>query len=240
MRNRSFEPVDMAIVSGALLTVFGAALLWVATQGRFQMTSPMEPNPEIAKTTLEEEMGRSVVMASVIEDKHSKAIARAARKLNAETLEAEQLNKSGNDAVQQVLNEHLQQEQRKAARIEFIKGQSIVNATLRAKRTRQLPEDQWKVLNQRAITSAANESNRIERAFRINAPQTLNAALENRRTCIQPCGGEAKKRPGLRSSRPAWWNGNMTVLQPKSKNNSDRWYRGRQPLTCFDQHDGLL
>jgi hypothetical protein len=118
-------------------------------------------------------------MASVIEDKHSKAIARAARKLNAETLEAEQMDKSGNDAVQQVLNEHLQQEQRKAARIEFIKGQSIVNATLRAKRTRQLPEDQWKVLNQRAITSAANESNRIERAFRINAPQTLNAALEN-------------------------------------------------------------
>lgn len=47
MRNNSFEPVDVAIVSGALLTLFGAALFWVATQGSFQMTSPMQPNRDI-------------------------------------------------------------------------------------------------------------------------------------------------------------------------------------------------
>lgn len=117
--------------------------------------------------------------ASVVEDKHSKEIARAARKLNAETLEAEQVDKTGHDTVQQLFNEHKQQEQRKAARIEFVKGQSIVNATLRGKRAQQLPEDQWIELNQHAIASAVNESDRIEQAFRINAPNTLNAALEN-------------------------------------------------------------
>ena len=179
MRNNSFEPVDVAIVSGALLTLFGAALFWVATQGSFQMTSPMQPNRDISKTTLEEEMGKNIMTASVVEDKHSKEIARAARKLNAETLEAEQVDKTGHDTVQQIFNEHKQQEQRKADRIEFVKGQSIVNATLRGKRAQQLPEDQWSELNQHAIASAANEGNRIEQAFRINAPNTLNAALEN-------------------------------------------------------------
>lgn len=179
MRNRGYEPVDVAIVSGGLLTVFGAALLWVATQGSFQMTTSVQPNPEIDKKTLEEEMGKNVVTASLIEDKHSKEIARAARKLNAETMEAEHANKSGNETVQAVMNEHKKQEQSKAARVEFVKGQSIVNATLRGKRTQSIPEEQWKELNGRAIASAANEGNRIERAFRINAPETLNTALEN-------------------------------------------------------------
>jgi len=179
MRNRGFEPVDVAIVSGAFLTVFAAALLWVATQGSFQMTTSMQPNPEIDKKALEEEMGKNVVTASVIEDKHSKDIARVARKLNAETIEAEHANNSGNETVQAVMNEHQKQEQGKAARVEFVKGQSIVNATLRATRTQSVPEEQWKELNQRAIASAANEGNRIEQAFRINAPKTLNAALEN-------------------------------------------------------------
>jgi len=143
------------------------------------MTTSMQPNPEIDKKMLEEEMGKNVVTASLIEDKHSKEIARAARKLNAETMEAEHANNSGNETVQQVMNEHKKQEQGKTARVEFVKGQSIVNATLRAKRTQSMPEEQWKELNQRAIASAAHEGNRIERAFRINAPETLNSALEN-------------------------------------------------------------
>jgi Fe2+ transport system protein B len=179
MRYRGFEPVDVAIVSGALLTVFGATLLWVATQGSFQMTTSMQPNTEIDKTTLEEEMGKNVVTASLIEDKHSKEIARAARKLNAETMAAEHVNSSGNETIQHVINDYKEQARSKAARVEFVKGQSIVNATLRATRTQRIPEEQWKELNQRAITTAANEGNRIERAFRANAPETLNSALES-------------------------------------------------------------
>jgi len=179
MRYRGFEPVDVAIVSGALLTVFGATLLWVATQGSFQMTTSMQPTPEIDKTTLEEEMGKNVVTASLIEDKHSKEIARAARKLNAETMAAEHVNSSGNETVQHVINEHKEQARSKAARVEFVKGQSIVNATLRATRTQGITEEQWRELNQRAITTAANEGNRIERAFRAHAPETLNSALKS-------------------------------------------------------------
>jgi Fe2+ transport system protein B len=179
MRYRGLESVDVAIVSGALLTVFGATLLWVATQGSFQMTSSMQPNTEIDKKTLEEEMGKNVVAASLVEDKHSKEIARAAKKLNVETVAAQHVNNSGNETVQHVINEHKEQERGKAARIEFVKGQSIVNATVRAKRTQRMPEEQWKELNQRAITSAANEGKRIERAFRRNASETLNTALES-------------------------------------------------------------
>jgi hypothetical protein len=179
MRYRGFEPLDVAVVSGALLTVFGAALLWISTQGSFQMATSMEPNPDIDMKTLEEEMGKNVVTASLIEDKHSREIARAAKKLNAETIAAEQLNNSGNATVKHVINERKEQERSKAARIEFVKGQSIVNATLRAKRSQRIPEEQWQELNQRAITSAANEGHRIERAFRNNAPETLNTALES-------------------------------------------------------------
>jgi Fe2+ transport system protein B len=178
MRYRQFEPVDVATVSGALLTVFGGILFWVATLGSFQMAPSMQPNPGIDMKMLEEEMGKNVVAASQIEDKHSKEIARAAKRLNAETVAAEHVNNAGNETVQHVIDEHQKQEQSKAARIEFVKGQGIVNATLRAKRMEQLSEEGWQELNQRAITIAANEGNRIERSFRLHAPETLNKALE--------------------------------------------------------------
>jgi hypothetical protein len=54
-----FEPVDLAVVSGALLTIFAAALLWISTQGSFHVTTPMQSSPDMAATSLEEEMGKT-------------------------------------------------------------------------------------------------------------------------------------------------------------------------------------
>lgn len=179
MRYRGFDPVDMAAVSGAFVTFFGAVLLWVSTQGSFQMTVPMQPNVEIDAKSLEEEIGKNIVAASVVEDKHAKDISRAARKLNAETITAEHFNNSGNERVQHLVNERNEQERNKAARIEFVKGQSIVNGTVRAKRWQRLPDERWIEVNRHVITAAANEGDRIERAFRINAPETFQRALEN-------------------------------------------------------------
>jgi len=179
MRYRSVEPVDMAVVSGGILTFFGAMLLWVSTQGSFQITPPMEPNADIDKKSLQEELGKNVVAAAIIEGKHSRDISRVAQKLNAETITAERINTSGNERVQHLVNERKEQERSKTARIEFVKGQTIVNATVRAKRSQRLPDEQWKELNGRVIATAANEGDRIERAFRINAPETFKTALEN-------------------------------------------------------------
>lgn len=179
MRYRSVEPVDMAVVSGAILTFFGAMLFWVSTQGSFQITPPMETNADIDKKSLQEELGKNVVAAAVIEGKHSRDISRVAQKLNAETITAERINASGNERVQHLLNERKEQERSKTARIEFVKGQTIVNATVRAKRSQRLPDEQWKELNGRVIATAANEGDRIERAFRINAPEMFKTALEN-------------------------------------------------------------
>jgi hypothetical protein len=179
MRYRGIESVDMAVVAGGLLTFFGAMLLWLSTQGSFQITMPMEPNVDIDQKSLQEELGKNIVAASVIEDKHSKAISRAAMKLNAETITAQRINNSGNESVQQLVNESQEQERSKTARMEFVKGQSIVNATVRAKRSQRLPEEQWKELNGRVIAAAAKEGNRIDRAFRATAPETFKTALEN-------------------------------------------------------------
>jgi len=180
MRYRRVEPVDIAVVSGGMLTFFGAMLLWVSTQGSFQITMPMESNADIDKKSLQEEIGKNVVAAAVIEDKHSKEISRVAQKLNAETITAQRINESGNERVQHLANERKEQERSKAARIEFVKGQSIVNATVRAKRGQSLPDEQWKELNGRVIATAANEGNRIDREFRANAPENFKTALENK------------------------------------------------------------
>ena len=179
MRYRGIEPVDMAVVSGGLVTFFGAMLVWVSTQGNFQMPTPIETNADIDKKSVQEELGKNIVAASVIEDKHSKDISRVAKKMNADTITAERINDSGNESVQHLVNESKKQERNKTARIEFVKGQSIVNATVRAKRWQRLPEEQWKELNGHVIATAAKEGNRIDRAFRVTAPETFKTALEN-------------------------------------------------------------
>lgn len=179
MRYRRVEPVDMAVVSGGMLTLFGAMLLWVSTQGSFQLNTPMESNADIDKKSLQEEIGKNVVAAAVLEDQHSRDISRVAMKLNTETIAAVRINESGNESVQNIVIEKKEQERSKTARTEFVKGQSIVNATLRAKRSQRLPDEQWKELNRHVIATAADEGERIERAFRINAPETFKMALEN-------------------------------------------------------------
>ena len=175
----SIELVDIAVVSGGLVTVFGAILLWVSTQGNFQISMPIEANGDIDKKSLQEELGKNIVAASVVEDKHSKDISRVAQKLNAETITAQRINDSGNESVQQLVNESKAQERSKTARIEFVKGQSIVNGTLRANRWQKLPEEQWRELNGRVIATAAKEGNRIDGAFRTTAPERFKTALEN-------------------------------------------------------------
>jgi hypothetical protein len=179
MRYRNFEPVDIAAVSGGLATFFGALFLWLSTVGNFQMTPPMQPTVNLATAGLEEELGENVVAVSRIEHKHSREISRAARTLNSETLTAERIEDSGNEPVQRLVNDSKDQERSNAARIEFVKGQSIVNATARAKRRSQMPDEQWTDFNQRIITAAATEGNRMERAFWEGAPQRFQAALQS-------------------------------------------------------------
>jgi len=179
MRYRRFEPVDIAAVSGGIATFFGALFLWLSTVGNFQMTTPMQPTVHPDMASLEEELGESVVAVSKIEDKHSREISRAARTLNTESLTAERIEESGNEPVQRLVNDSKDQERSNAARIEFVKGQSIVTATARGMRRPQLPDEQWTSFNQRIITTAANEGNRIERAFQDAAPHRFQAALES-------------------------------------------------------------
>jgi hypothetical protein len=43
----------------------------------------------------------------------------------------------------------------------------------------KLLDEQWKELNGHVIATAANEGDRIERAYRFNASETFKTALEN-------------------------------------------------------------
>lgn len=178
MRYERFEPVDIAAICGGLATFFGGLFLWLATLGSFQMTPQMQPHSNMDMANMEEAIGESVVADSTLEDRHSRKISRAARTLNTATLTAQGIDDAGNQPVQRLVSESVDQERGNAARIEFVKGQSIVNATIRAKRG-QMPSDQWPEFNQRIITTAANEGHRIERAFQIGAPHRFQAALES-------------------------------------------------------------
>jgi hypothetical protein len=182
MTRHRLEPVDIAAVSGLLATFFGGGLLFLSTQGGFRVTPEQQtiPQTETDITSLiEPEIGEAVLAASVIENKHSNEISRAARKLNTDTMTAEHLNASGNERVQHLMDETKGQEAHKTARIEFVKGRTIVNATLRAKRGQGLPNGQWDPFNRRMIATADNEGNKIDRAFRTTAPERFGTALEN-------------------------------------------------------------
>jgi hypothetical protein len=176
------EPVDVAAAAGIVATCFGAILLFLSTHGSFHAGMGEQVQPKIAvdtKSLIESEIGEAVMAASVIENKHSNDIVRAAKKLNTETMTAEHMNVSGNERIQHLADEAREQEANKTARIEFVKGNRIVNSTLRAKRGQGLPDAQWETFNRRMITTAADEGNSMERAFRVTAPERFGAALES-------------------------------------------------------------
>lgn len=186
IRHRSIapviEPVDVAAVSGVLATIFGAILLFLSTQGSFHITArdPMQPNTDMdVKSLIEPVIGEAVMAASVVENKHSNEISRAAKRLNTETMTAQHIDASGNERVQGLVDETKRQEANKVTRVEFVKGRSIVNSTLRAKRGQALPDKQWEQFNRRMIATAANEGDKIERAFRTTTPDRFAAALES-------------------------------------------------------------
>ena len=182
IRYRGIEPVDVAAVSGLLATAFGAILLFLSTQGSFHITSrdPMQPNADMEANSLIEPMiGEAVLAASIIEYKHSNDISRAAKRLNTETMTAQHLHVSGNERVQGLVDETKREEADKTTRVEFVKGRSIVNSTLRAKRGQALPDQQWEQFNRRMIASAANEAHKIEHAFHTTTPDRFAVALES-------------------------------------------------------------
>ena len=182
IRHVGLEPVDVAAASGLLATCFGAILLFLSTHGSFHITTGEQVQPTMnvdTKSLLEPGIGTAVMAASVIEHKHSNEISRAAKTLNTDTMTAERIKGSGNKRVQRLVDEATGQEANKTARIELVKGRSIVNSTLRAKRGQGLPDKQWERFNQRMIATAANEGHKIERAFRIAAPERFGAVLDS-------------------------------------------------------------
>jgi hypothetical protein len=179
-RDRRLEPVDVAAASGLLATFFGAALLSLSTEGRFQILA-MEPKPHAdldVERVIEPGLGEAVVASAIVDHKHSREMSRAARKLTTAAQTADRLTASGNERVHRLVDTIKGEEANKTARVEFVKGRSIANATLRAKRGQGLPNEQWESFNQRLITTAANEGNRIEGAFRVTAPDRFRTALE--------------------------------------------------------------
>ena len=96
-------------------------------------------------------------------------------------MRAHHINMSGNEPVQRLADETKAQEANKTTRVEFVKGRSIVNSTLRAKRGQMLPDEEREQFNRRMIVTAVNEGNRIEREFLSARPDRFAAALESDR-----------------------------------------------------------
>lgn len=172
---RGLEPVDIAAATGVLATLFGASLLYLSTEGRFQAPAPAAMQPMMTadvdkKDLIEPAIGDAVVEASLLENKHHSNISKATKRLNAKTMTAQRLSTSGNERIEQIVNETNQQDLRKAARVEFVKGRSIVNFTSRGKGDHALRAHQWDQFNDRMIRAAGEQEQRIESGFRSNRP----------------------------------------------------------------------
>ncbi len=176
---KKFEPVDLAAISGLVATVFGGILLVLATNGRFDTTAELLQPRIDAKGITQEEMGKNIVATALIEAKHARAITRAARNLNAETMTAAQMVDPVDQSIQRVANATKEQERSNTDRIEFVKGRSIINGTVRAKRSQKLRDDHFGQLNQRFIATAAQEGDRVQQEFRRSEPARFQAAIEN-------------------------------------------------------------
>lgn len=174
---RVLEPVDLMVAAGIVALVIGAVLVFVSTQGRFQVTAADVSANGDASDPVQPALGQTVVAISLLESEQPGRIKTAATKLNQATMTARQINSSTHDHIKALAEQAVTVQVDNTARAELVKGRSIVNFTTRAMKTGSLSDQHWEEYDHRMIHSAAKAGRMIEEDFQQTKERNLGRAI---------------------------------------------------------------
>ena len=171
------EPVDLMVAAGIVAIVVGVFLVFVSTQGHFQVaTSDNVPNAQ-PHDPVQPVLGQTIVTISVLERERAGEIKQAVTRLNQATVTAPQTNDSPHEPIKELADQAHNIRAAKAARAEFVKGRAVVNSTTRAIRNDSLTDQQREEYDHRMIHSAAETGKKIEKEFEQTEQPNLGRAI---------------------------------------------------------------
>jgi hypothetical protein len=147
-RKRVLEPVDLMVAAGVVALVIGAFLMFVSTQGHFQVAASDEVADREASDPVQPALGQTIVAISLLERERSGKIKTAVTKLNQVTMTAQQINRSTHDQIKELAEQADKVQVENTARAELVKGRSIVNST-----TRAMKNDSRRISNEKSMTT---------------------------------------------------------------------------------------
>ena len=176
-RKRLLEPVDLMVAAGIVAIVVGVFLVFVSTQGHFQVaTSDNVPNAQ-PHDPVQPVLGQTIVTISVLERERAGEIKQAVTRLNQATVTAHQTNDSPHEPIKALADQANNVRAAKAARAEYVKGRAVVNSTTRAIRNDSLTDQQREDYDHRMIRSAAETGKKIENEFEETEQPNLGRAI---------------------------------------------------------------
>ena len=176
-RKRLLEPVDLMVAAGIVAIVVGVFLVFVSTQGHFQVaTSDNVPNGQ-PNDPVQPVLGQTIVTISVLERERAGEIKKAVARLNQATVTAQKTNDSPHEQIKELADQANNVRAAKAAREEYVKGRAVVNSTTRAIRNDSLTDQQREDYDHRMIRSAAETGKKIENEFEETEQPNLGRAI---------------------------------------------------------------
>lgn len=174
-----FEPVDLMAAVGIVATIWGALLFFLSTEGEFQ-TRPVPGRHPVRLEVhdwMQPAIGRTLTAVALLEWRNEEEASHAVRRLK-QMAEADQVVRSSiNERLQHAVERVNREQADKNARVEFVKGRSIVTFTSRMKKNGSLPENQWPTYNGRMIDRAAQAGSKIEQDVRSAKENQMREAL---------------------------------------------------------------
>lgn len=169
-KRQGLEPVDLMAAVGIVATMGGALLFFLATEGEFQVRPVLERNHSKlgsfdSKDWVQPAIGATLADIALLEQRSADKASQAVRQLQQVTSTDQVVRNSVNARLQHAVERINREREDKSARVEFVKGRSIVASTARVKKHNSLPESQWSAYNGRMIDLAAQAGDKIERNF---------------------------------------------------------------------------
>src|SRR5262245_53020012 len=157
-RKTFLEPVDLKVAAGIVAIVVGVFLVFVSTQGHFQVATSVATSDDVRSgqpnDPVQPVLGQTLVSISTLERERAGEVKKAVTRLNQATVTAQQTNDSPHEQIKDLADQANNSRAAKAARAEYVKGRAVVNSTTRAIRDDSLTDQQREEFDHRMIRSA--------------------------------------------------------------------------------------
>lgn len=167
IQRKVLEPVDLMAAVGIVATLGGALLFFLATKGEFQARPVVEHDHARLESNdwVQPAIGHVLTDIALLEQRNVDDASQAVRQLRQMTEADQVIRNTVNKRLQHAVERANREWADKNARVEFVKGRSIVTFTSRIKKSGSLPENQWSTYNGRMIDLASQAGDKIERNF---------------------------------------------------------------------------